>query len=100
MLSLTPILAFPHRGGRNQRLNDLDDRYPILLCKFKIALVVRGHRRDRAGTVLHQHIIRAPDRHRLVVDWIDRARIQEETSLVFSLLPVALSVPLDIPDLL
>ena len=59
----------------------LADRQPFLSRELTVALVVRGHRHDRAGAVLEQHVVRDPDRDVLTVDRVDRARAAVEPLL-------------------
>ena len=47
---------------------------PYVVRELVVALVVRGHGHDRAGAVLHQHVVGDPDRDRLAVDGIDHVR--------------------------
>ncbi len=47
-------------------VHDLADRQAVALGELTVALVVRGHGHDRAGAVVHQHVVGDPDRDRLV----------------------------------
>ena len=61
--------ARPHVAiSRHDHLPDFDS---ILFCEFIIALIVRGHAHDRAGAVVHQNVIRHPERDFLAIVWID-----------------------------
>ena len=44
----------------------------VLFRKLVIALIVRRHAHDRAGAVIHQDVVRHPDRHLLAVIRIHR----------------------------
>ena len=50
-----------------------------------VALVVRRHRHDRARAVLHQHVVRDPDRDRLAVHRVDREAAGEDAVLLLRL---------------
>ena len=47
-------------------------RQPERPREVEVALVVRGHRHDRAGAVVGQHIVGGPHRDPLAVDRVDR----------------------------
>ena len=53
------------------RRDDLPHRQPVRLRELEVALVVRGHGHDRAGAVVHQHVVGDPDRDPLAVDRVD-----------------------------
>ncbi len=57
------------------RLDDLADLQAVALGEGVVALVVRRHTHDRAGPVLHQHVVGDPDRDALLVD-----RVQDVTA--------------------
>ena len=62
--------------------------------EVQVALVVRGHRHDRAGAVVGQHVVGGLDRDSLAVDRVDRVHAQEDAGL----LPVG-RLPLDVGQL-
>ena len=57
------------------------DRQPECPREFEVALVVAGHRHDRAGAVAHQHVVGDEDRDPLAVDRVDRVRAGEHAGL-------------------
>src|SRR5688500_740910 len=65
--------------------HDLPDLDPVALRKRVVAFVVRGHGHDRARAVLHQDVVRDPDRNRLAVDGIDRMSAGEDAVLLLPL---------------
>ena len=69
-------------AGRRDDLADLD---AVLLGERVVALVVGGHGHDRAGAVLHQHVVGDPDRDRLAVDRVDRVAAGEDAVLLLRL---------------
>ena len=69
-------------------------RQPEPPGEVQVALVVRGHRHDRAGAVVGQHVVGRPDRDALAVHRVDRVHAQEDAGL----LPVGL-LPLDVGQL-
>ena len=52
-----------------------------LAGELKVALIVRGNRHNRAGTVACQDVVGDPDRDRLVVDRVDRIGAGEDAGL-------------------
>ena len=60
-------------------------RQAVGLGELAVALVVRGHGHDRAGPVVHQHVVGDPDRDPLVVDRIDDVVAGEDAVLVLRL---------------
>ncbi len=61
--------CFGQRAGNGP--NHGPDRNAILLAKFEVALIVRGHGHDRARAVTHQHEIADPDGNLLAAERID-----------------------------
>ena len=57
--------------GNARNVHNLHYRKRKFLGKFKVALVVRRHRHDRAGSVAHEHIVRGPDGNARAGRWID-----------------------------
>ena len=53
------------------RLNHLPNLQPILRRKFVVAFIMSRHRHDRPGSIVHQNVVRDPDRHTLAVKGID-----------------------------
>ena len=51
------------------------------LGEFEVALVVAGHRHDRARAVLHQDVVGDPDRHGIAGGWIARVGAGEDAGL-------------------
>ena len=64
----------PDRGSLGSAGTTTARTEAVALRELEVALVVRGHGHDRAGAVLHQHVIGHPDRNSLVVHRIDRER--------------------------
>ena len=58
------------------------DRQLERIGELPVALVVRGHGHDRAGAVLHQHVVGDPDRDPLAVDRVGREAASEDTGLL------------------
>ena len=50
----------------------------------EVALVVRGHGHDRAGAVVHQHVVGDPDRDALVVHRVDGVEAGEDAGLLLA----------------
>ena len=73
------------RGRAVGRRDDLADLDPVALGERVVALVVRGHRHDRAGAVLHQDVVGDPDRDRLAVDRVDGVAAGEDAVLLLRL---------------
>ena len=67
-------------GGRD----DLHDRQAEPLREREVALVVRGHGHDRAGAVVHQHVVGDPDRDPLVVHGVDGVEAGEDARLLLA----------------
>jgi hypothetical protein len=67
------------------RRDDLPHLEPVALGERVVALVVRGHGHDRARPVLHQDVVRDPDRDRLAVDRVDRVAAGEDAVLLLRL---------------
>ncbi len=66
-------------------LDDLPDLEAVALGESEVAFVVRGHRHDRAGSVLHQDVIGHPDRDALVIDRVHDVAPGEHTVLLLRL---------------
>ena len=80
----------PRRAGRRTRpeltsvpssVDDLDDRQVERLGELAVALVVRGHGHDRAGAVVHQHVVGDPDRQPRAVHRVRRVVAGEDAGL-------------------
>ena len=72
------FVAHAHaRGGGD----DLADGQGKLARKLPVALVVRGHRHDRAGAVAEQHVVGDPDRDALAVHRVERKRARPHAGL-------------------
>jgi hypothetical protein len=58
------VLGLPGPGhGVAERMADHGlDRQAVLVSKLEVALVVGGHRHDRAFAVAHEHVVRDPHR--------------------------------------
>ena len=67
-------------------INNLDNRQVKLLSKRKIALVVRWHRHDCAGSIATQNIIRHPNRQFLTIDRVYDIATSKYTCFLFILL--------------
>ena len=67
-------------------INNLNNRQVKLLGKRKIALVVRWHCHDCAGSIAAQNIIRHPDWQFLTINWIYDITASKYTCLLFILL--------------
>ena len=59
-----------------------DDRQRERRRELGVALVVRRHGHDRAGAVLHQHVVGDPDRDALAVDGVRRVTPGEHAGLL------------------
>ncbi len=59
-----------------------DDRQVELLGERGVAVVVRRHRHDRAGAVVHQHVVGDPDRDLRVVHRVRRVEPGEDAGLL------------------
>jgi hypothetical protein len=57
------------------------DRKPVLRREGEVALVMSRHRHDRAGAVLHEHVVGDPDRDALAGRGIDRVTAGEDAGL-------------------
>ena len=83
LLTITPscgiasVIASASIGSEPSRLDHDPHRQAVLPCEREVALVVRGHGHDRAGAVLHQHVRRGVDGHRLAVDRVHRVHAEE-----------------------
>ncbi len=60
----------------------------VLLGEFVVALVVRRHAHDGARAVIHQNVVRDPDRHPLAVERIDGIAPGED-AVLFDLADIA-----------
>ena len=69
--------------------DDADDRQLVRLREREVALVVTRHRHDRAGAVLHQHVVGDPDRDALARRRIRRVRSREGARLLGALAHLA-----------
>ena len=67
-------------------INNLDNRQVKLLGKRKIALVVRWHSHDCAGSIAAQNIIRHPNRQFLTIDWVYDITSRKYARFLFILL--------------
>ncbi len=61
--------------------NDLLDGQAVGLRKGEVALVVRGHRHDRAGAVRGEHVVGDPDGDALAGEHVRRERAGVDTGL-------------------
>src|SRR5205823_15026948 len=68
--------------------NDLANWQSVFLRELEIALVMRRHAHHCASTVIHQHIVRDPDRQHLSIERIDGelARVDAEFLFLFRLI--------------
>ena len=64
------------------RLHGADDRQLVGLRELPVALVLAGHRHDRAGAVAHQHVVGDEDGDALVVHGVDDEAAGEHARLV------------------
>src|ERR1019366_9425695 len=75
-----------HAVGRRFVLAPRQDHHAnveaVFLREFVVALIVRWDRHDRAGAVVHEHVVRDPDRHLLVVVWVQRVTFGEDAVLL------------------
>ena len=62
-------------------VDHLDDRQLERLGELAVALVVRRHGHDRAGAVVHQHVVGDPDRQPLAVDRVGHVVAGEDAGL-------------------
>ena len=62
--------------------DDPDDRQIERRRELEVALVVAGNGHDRAGSVLHQHVVGDPDRDGLLRRGIDGERAGEDARLL------------------
>ena len=76
-----PAVAQPGVG----RLHDADDREVELVRELEVALVVRGHRHDRAGAVAHEHVVGDEDRDVPAVGGVLGERAGEDAGLLLAL---------------
>ena len=77
--------AFRLVGAAVGGLDDAHHRQPVPLRKREVTLVVGGHGHDRAGAVLHQHVVRDPDRDRLAGRRVDGVASGEDAVLLLRL---------------
>ena len=61
--------------------DDAPDRQAVGRGEGEVALVVAGHGHDRAGAVVHQHVVGHPDRDLLAVDRVDDVAAGEDAGL-------------------
>ena len=73
------------------RLHGADDRQVEGLGEVPVALVLAGHRHDRAGAVAHQHVVGDEHRDARAGDRVGRPAAGEHPGLV-----LALALPLDV----
>ena len=84
------LISVPSPGVATARLRRVGragvqhdpDRQPERPGEVQVTLVVRGHRHDRAGAVVGQHVVGRPDRDALAVDRVDRVPAQEHAGLL------------------
>ena len=76
----SPVNALPSKPVG--RLHGADDRQVEDLGELPVALVLAGHRHDRAGAVADQHVVGDEDRDLLAVDRVDRERAGEDAGLL------------------
>ena len=72
-------------GLRRVRLPGVHHRpdvEPVGAGEVQVALVVRGHRHDRPGAVVGQHVVGGPHRDPLAVHRVDRVAAQEDPGLL------------------
>jgi hypothetical protein len=69
-------------GLASDRLHDNMDRQPVLARELEVALVVRGHRHDRAGAITTEHEVRDPYRDGLAGEGIHHAAAGVEAFLL------------------
>ncbi len=81
-------LALEAVGG----LHGPHDRQPEDRREVPVALVLAGHRHDRAGAVAHQHVVRDEHRDVLAVHRVRGERAGEHTGLLAVLLAVQLGL--------
>ena len=73
------------------------DVQPVGAGEVQVPLVVRGHRHDRPGAVVGQHVVGGPHRDQLAVDRVDRVPAEEDAGLLaFGGLPLDVG---QLPDL-
>ena len=68
------------------RFDHAPNRQLHRLGKLKVALIVRGHRHDRASAVAKQHVVGNPHRDVLAGKWVLGKRAGKAAALVFGLL--------------
>ena len=71
-------------------VHDRPDLEAELPRELVVALVVRGHRHDRAGAVLHQHVVGHVHRDLLAVDRVGHGRVQRHAGLLLVVGPALL----------
>ena len=69
-------------GGAVGRLHHRDHVEAKRLGEFKVAVVVRRHRHDRAGAIRRQHIVGHPDGNRLARERMHDVRAGEDPRLL------------------
>ena len=74
--------AVPHVGELLLGVDDAPDRQAELLGEGEVALVVARDGHDRAGPVLHQHVVGDPHRDLLAVDGIGDRAAQRHAGLL------------------
>ena len=81
-------------------LHDPLDRQPVRLREGVVALVVRRHRHEGAGAVLHEHVVGDVDGQLAAVDRVGHGAAQEDAGLrpgrVAALLAVLAHDPVDV----
>ena len=68
-------------GPSVRTLDGLDDRQPVLLGEFPVALVLAGDRHDGAGAVAHQDVVGEEQRNRDGVERVHDPRGEAEPAL-------------------
>ena len=72
-------------GRLRGRLDDLDDRDPVLVGEGVVPVVVGGDGHDRSGAVVHAHIVGGEDRDALPVHGTAREDPREDPALLLVL---------------
>ena len=73
--------------GAVRRRDDLPDRELVAAGELEVALVVGGHGHDRAGPVLHQHVVGDEHRDPLAVDGVDDGAAEPDAGLLAFVVP-------------
>jgi len=76
-------------GGRLHRPHD---RQAVDLGELPVALVLPGHRHDRAGSVAHHHVVGDPDRDPLAVGRVAAVGTGEDAGLLLRGLAIAVAL--------